>query len=59
MARAAWSRDGRLASWTSLGHDLVDWIRPVLERVVEAIALLHLAAASAMRLEFQSMRSER
>jgi hypothetical protein len=35
MARAAWSRDGRLASWTRLGRDLVDRNSPVLEKVIQ------------------------
>ena len=38
MACVAWSRDGRLASCTSLGRDLVDWICPVLEKVAAANA---------------------
>jgi hypothetical protein len=32
MACVAWSCDGRVASWTSLGRDLVDWKCPVLEK---------------------------
>jgi hypothetical protein len=34
MARVAWSRDGRLASWTGLGRDLVDRKCAVLEEVI-------------------------
>jgi hypothetical protein len=34
MARVAWSRDGRLASWTGLGRDLVDRKCAILEEVI-------------------------
>ena len=33
MARVAWSRESRLASWTGPGLGLVDWARLVLEDV--------------------------
>jgi hypothetical protein len=35
MAHVAWSRDRRLAVWTSLGRDLVDPTRPVLGEVIK------------------------
>jgi len=35
MARAAWSRDGRLVGRTCLGRDLVDRKCPVLERIIQ------------------------
>jgi hypothetical protein len=35
MARVAWSRKSRLASWTGLGLGLVDSTRPVLGEVIK------------------------
>jgi hypothetical protein len=37
MARAAWSRDGRLVGCTSLGRDLVDRMGPVLENEIKPL----------------------
>ena len=51
MAHVAWSRDSRLASWTSLGRDLVDPTRPVLVSRIRSSP--HFAAASFANFGFE------
>jgi hypothetical protein len=37
LACADWGSDGRVASWTSLGRNLVDRKYPVLEKVIQPL----------------------